>query len=255
MTTHERNQTAESIATRLRGLRDEGAAPYDWTEFKRRASHRADDKSRHQASSSEWNPAANRSARSRTERRRVAIAAAIALIVVSVALWNRIGVGDPAAKIVGSTSSDPANRSASPNDKDVTSDAQNEIAASSGGTLLAQGDSRETNPAPDDIGASQDARQAVSRSAELRDAIASDTANASSRWLASLPAEPAITRLDTRVAVVDLEDHIAWIDDLLNTVQAESAQSPHIRTLQRERAQLIASLAKVRYVETLAAQR
>jgi len=255
MTTHERNQTTDSIATRLRGLRDEGAAPYDWTEFKRKASHRAEGKPRHQASPRHWNPAANRSAWNRTERHRVAIAAAVALIVVSVALWNRIGVGDPVAKITSSTSNDPANRSASPDDNGVTSDAHNEIAANAGGIPLTQGDSRETNPARDNTGASPHARQAAKESAELRDVITSDTANANSLWLASLPAEPAITRLDTRVAVVDLEDHIAWIDDLLNTVQAESAQSPHIRTLQRERAQLIASLAKVRYVETLAAQR
>jgi hypothetical protein len=79
--------------------------------------------------------------------------------------------------------------------------------------------------------------------------------SATSQWLASLPSEPTIVRVGTRVAVVDLEDHIAWIDDLLSAAQVESAQPAHIRTLQRERAQLINSLAQVRYAETLAAQR
>lgn len=78
---------------------------------------------------------------------------------------------------------------------------------------------------------------------------------ATSRWLASLPREPAIVRVGTRVAVTDLEDHIAWIDDLLSAAQVERAQPAHIRTLQRERAQLIHSLAQVRYAETLAAER
>jgi hypothetical protein len=78
--------------------------------------------------------------------------------------------------------------------------------------------------------------------------------NATSQWLASLPNEPAVVRVGTRVAVVDLEDHIAWIDDLLSAAQVESAQPAHIRTLQRERAQLIHSLAQVRYAETLAAR-
>jgi len=78
---------------------------------------------------------------------------------------------------------------------------------------------------------------------------------ATSQWLARLPDEPAIVRVGTRRAVVDLEDHIAWIDDVLNTAQIESAQPEHIQTLQRERAQLLSSLARVRYAETLAAGR
>jgi hypothetical protein len=79
--------------------------------------------------------------------------------------------------------------------------------------------------------------------------------SATSQWLASLPSEPAIVRVDSRLPVVELEDRIAWVDDMLNTVQVESAQPVHIQTLRRERAQLISSLARVRYAETLAAER
>jgi hypothetical protein len=77
---------------------------------------------------------------------------------------------------------------------------------------------------------------------------------AASRWLASSPAEPTIVRVDTRFAVADLEDRIAWLDDLLTTAQIERVQPAHIKTLRRERAELVDSLAKVRYAETLAAE-
>ena len=82
-----------------------------------------------------------------------------------------------------------------------------------------------------------------------------ETQRATSQWLANLPMEPAIVRVASRLPVLDLEDHIAWIDDMLNTAQIESAQPAHIQALQRERAQLISSLARVRYAETLAAER
>jgi hypothetical protein len=76
----------------------------------------------------------------------------------------------------------------------------------------------------------------------------------SAQWLANLPDEPAIVRVDTRFAVADLEDRIAWLDDALTTAQLDSEQAVHVNALRRKRAQLIDSLAQVRYAETLAAE-
>jgi hypothetical protein len=82
-----------------------------------------------------------------------------------------------------------------------------------------------------------------------------DTQSATVAWLENLPSEPAIVRVSNRLPVVDLEDRIALVDDMLNAAQVESAQPAHIQSLRRERAQLISSLARVRYAETLAAER
>jgi hypothetical protein len=84
-------------------------------------------------------------------------------------------------------------------------------------------------------------------------AATTDSYDASSQWLASLPSEPAIVRVDTRFAVMDLEDRIAWLDDVLTSAQLDGQQAAHIVALRRERAQLVDSLAQVRYAETLAA--
>jgi hypothetical protein len=67
-------------------------------------------------------------------------------------------------------------------------------------------------------------------------------AAASERWLSSQPAEPAVMRVGTRAAVANLEDRIAWMDDVLSA-----------EPLQHERARLVNSLAQVRYAESLVA--
>jgi hypothetical protein len=86
------------------------------------------------------------------------------------------------------------------------------------------------------------------------DSTASAHARDAAQWLASLPSEPTVVRIDTRFAVTDLEDRIAWLDDLLSAVEVERVRPDHISTLRRERAQLVDSLAQVRYAETLAAE-
>jgi len=86
------------------------------------------------------------------------------------------------------------------------------------------------------------------------EARARDAGDDSERWLASLPAAPAIVHVDTRLAVTDLEDRIASVDDLLTAARFERTLGSHLQTLQRERAQLVDSLVQVRYAETLAAQ-
>lgn len=78
-------------------------------------------------------------------------------------------------------------------------------------------------------------------------------AQASEVWLANLPAEPAVVRVGTRSAVADLEDRIAWVDDVLSDEGVEAVNPLHIVALQHERARLVNSLAQVRYAETLVA--
>jgi len=78
-----------------------------------------------------------------------------------------------------------------------------------------------------------------------------EDAGAAERWLASLPREPAIVRVGTRADVLRLEDRIAQVDDLLTAGRANQAQPAHLVALQRERAQLVTALARVRYAETL----
>jgi hypothetical protein len=78
-------------------------------------------------------------------------------------------------------------------------------------------------------------------------------AEASERWLASLPTEPVVMRVGTRGAVADLEDRIALMDDVLSEEALDAVSPTHIVALQHERARLVNSLAQVRYAETLAA--
>jgi hypothetical protein len=75
--------------------------------------------------------------------------------------------------------------------------------------------------------------------------------NATERWLASLPREPAVVRVGTRAAVAGLEDRIAELDDILSTARVEGVQPAHLTALQEQRAQLVNSLAQVRYAEAL----
>ena len=71
--------------------------------------------------------------------------------------------------------------------------------------------------------------------------------------MAALPAEPVIVRVDTRAAVTNLEDRIAWIDDALTSIRAEGGEADRAHALQSERDRLIGTLVQVRYAETLVA--
>jgi len=86
-------------------------------------------------------------------------------------------------------------------------------------------------------------------------AAAVEDAGAAERWLASLPREPAIVRVGTRTDVLRLEDRIAQVDDLLTAGRAQQLQPARLVALQRERAHLVTALARVRFAETLAADR
>ena len=88
-------------------------------------------------------------------------------------------------------------------------------------------------------------------------ALAGDEAirrsDASEQWLAALPEEPIVVHVGTRVAVTDLEDRIAWVDDTLSWMRAAGGGGAGVNALQNERNRLINSLVQVRYAEALAA--
>jgi hypothetical protein len=77
-------------------------------------------------------------------------------------------------------------------------------------------------------------------------------AQASQQWLARQPDEPAVVRVGSRLAVANLEDRIAWMDDALNDEQFDRVDATQVAALQQVRARLVNSLAQVRYAETLA---
>jgi hypothetical protein len=82
---------------------------------------------------------------------------------------------------------------------------------------------------------------------------ARERAQASQQWLARQPDEPALIRVGPRLAVANLEDRIAWLDDALTDEQFGRVDAQQVAALQQERARLVNSLAQVRYAETLAA--
>jgi hypothetical protein len=80
-----------------------------------------------------------------------------------------------------------------------------------------------------------------------------EQALAAREWLARQPAEPALVRAGSRLAVAGLEDRIAWFDDALTDQRLHGATPAQLKVLQQERARLVSSLAQVRYAEALVA--
>jgi hypothetical protein len=72
------------------------------------------------------------------------------------------------------------------------------------------------------------------------------------RWLNEQP-RPAIVRVPTQMAVAQLEDQIATMDDQLTVVRLSQPQAQQLAGLQRDRAQMVESLAQVRYAQNLVA--
>lgn len=81
---------------------------------------------------------------------------------------------------------------------------------------------------------------------------ARERAQASQQWLARQPDEPTVIRVGPRLAVANLEDRIAWLDDALTDEQFGRVDARQVAVLQQERARLVNSLAQVRYAENLA---
>jgi len=72
-------------------------------------------------------------------------------------------------------------------------------------------------------------------------------------WLASQPEEPVVVSVGSRIAVTNLEDRIAWFDDVLTSGRLQGADAQEVEVLQQERARLVSTLAQVRYAEALLA--
>jgi hypothetical protein len=72
------------------------------------------------------------------------------------------------------------------------------------------------------------------------------------RWLNAQP-RSAIVWVPTQMAVTEVEDQIAAMDDELTTAQLSQPHAQQVAILQRDRAQLIESLAQVRYAQDLMA--
>jgi hypothetical protein len=75
------------------------------------------------------------------------------------------------------------------------------------------------------------------------------TVNAQS-WLDAHP-QRALVRVPAQMAVTELEDQIATMDDQLNAVRISQPQAQQLALLMRDRAQLVESLAQVRYAQNL----
>lgn len=76
-------------------------------------------------------------------------------------------------------------------------------------------------------------------------------ADSAEQWLADRPDDSALVQVSTHLAVANLEDRIASMDDLLNLERLQHAYPARLRALQLQRAQLVDSLAQVRYAEIL----
>lgn len=72
------------------------------------------------------------------------------------------------------------------------------------------------------------------------------------RWLDAHP-QRALVRVPAQMAVTELEDQIATMDDQLNAVRISQPHAQQLAMLQRDRAQLVESLAQVRYAQNLLA--
>lgn len=71
-------------------------------------------------------------------------------------------------------------------------------------------------------------------------------------WLAALPHDQALVRVGTHTAVSGLQDQIAALDDLMSAERVSGAQQTSLDSLERQRAQLVNSLAQLQYAEMLA---
>jgi|SRR5665213_75058 len=70
------------------------------------------------------------------------------------------------------------------------------------------------------------------------------------RWLNAHPRR-ALVQVPAQMAVTELEDQIATMDDQLNAVRLSHPHAQQLALLQRDRAQMVESLAQVRYAQNL----
>jgi hypothetical protein len=73
------------------------------------------------------------------------------------------------------------------------------------------------------------------------------------RWLDSHPRQ-VLVQVPAQMAVTELEDQIATMDDQLNAVRLSHPHPQQLALLQRNRAQMLESLAQVRYAQNLVSE-
>ena len=89
-------------------------------------------------------------------------------------------------------------------------------------------------------------------SAATFDGLAQQRTRELEGWLADLPRDPAVVRVGAHAAVTSLQDQIATLDDLMSAERVAGAQPSKLDALERQRGQLVSSLAQLRYAELLA---
>jgi hypothetical protein len=70
-------------------------------------------------------------------------------------------------------------------------------------------------------------------------------------WLAALPHDQSVVRVGEHAAVLRLQDQIAALDELMSAERLTGARPGRLGALERQRAQLVGSLAQLRYAEML----
>lgn len=219
---------ADDVRQRLRDLPTERHPPYDWTEFTRRSRQRA------------------LARRSPVKWEHAAAAAGITVLIASMAIWGR-GDHQQASVAAGGVVAAPISAPAFPpaTDASITDNAvANEQANNAANAMNERFDA-----------AARERAQAASLAAQAIVAAqlaAFRRSQESRQWLERQPDEPAVVRVGARAAVASLEDRIAWVDDALSDAQFGSVNRGGMQVLERERAQLVSSLARVRYAQTLA---
>ena len=102
-------------------------------------------------------------------------------------------------------------------------------------------------------GASRDSDCAASAERHARSEPTGRTASSAMQlWFADLPREPVVHRVGTQLAESGLVDQIATLDQLLSAERVAHARPQRVAALERQRAQLVGSLAQFRYAELLA---
>jgi hypothetical protein len=215
----------DDIRQRLRDLPSERQPPYDWVEFRRRAREQA------------WPK------RSAVKWEHAAAAAGITVLIASMAMWGR---SDHQRVDIA-----PSGVTAAPL---ATNGAASSPATAPTGAWTAEQLAQLNAQIDSDAKKRAEAFSKAAQAAISAQVAALGVAPASRRWLAQQPAEPAVVRMSSRLAVANLEDRIAWVDDALSDATTDQADAAGLRTLRQERARLVGSLAQVRYAETLAAQ-
>jgi len=216
-----RDLPADDIRQRLRDLPCERQPPYDWAEFRRRAREGS------------W------PRRSAVKWEHAAAAAGVTVLIASMAMWGRSEHSHPGVAESGMSAAPPVVAESAPTSsppQTVTQDAP-------------------TNAwTPEQMAQLNEQINAATQAAISAQVAALGKAPDSRRWLAQQPAEPAVMRVGSRLAVANLEDRIAWVDDALSDADFGHADAAGVRALRQERARLVGSLAQVRYAETLVAQ-